>query len=256
MLLGQLVAVSTATSLFITALALHPRTSLHPDKAPVTLWLPLVLALATIYRVPQSVGTDMFLNNLLWMHGLLIIPLFTSPEAGFLDVPFPILYTLLTLLASAIHIPNTVRLLGAVPTNRPILSHLYQTIFTHPAQSSISLDVIWVVITASLWFLTTGSTSSIGIKAVFAAITAGVAITSWTGVNWVLVASLIPISGLAAIGGSLFGLQRLRTRNKERRRKLLDSMGMAENSVIAGTDQKPPSKSGTRTVVGFWHPYW
>lgn len=256
MVLGQLVAISVSTSLFITALLLHPRVSLEPAKAPVRLWLPLALAMATIHLVPQYVGTDRFLNNLLWMHGLLVVPLLTSPERGILDIPFPAIYTLLPLLGTGVHIPNTIRLLRALPQNRTMSSQLYQTILAHPAQSSISLDVIWVAISISAWFLTTGSTFSIALKSIVSAILAFVVITSQTGVNWAFVVNLIPIVILAAVGAIYLGLGRIWTRNSERRIELLASLGIVENSVIAGTEEKPPSRSGRRTVVGFWHPYW
>ena len=137
-----------------------------------------------------------------------------------------------------------------------MLSQLYWTVFSNPAQTSFSLDVIWVVITLALWSLTTGSTISMGVKSAAATITALAFMTSQTGINWTWAGGLVAIGIVAVIGAASFGLQRLRRKNGERRQTLLESMGIMENSVIAGTDKRPPSKSGRRIIVGFWHPYW
>ncbi|CAD6588962.1 MAG: asparagine-linked glycosylation protein, partial [Tremellales sp. Tagirdzhanova-0007] len=253
MILAQLVASSVATPLFIAALAVHPRISSDPSKVPVRLWLPQVLALVTIYLVPQFVGTERFLNNILWMHGLLIVPLLTTLERGIIDIPLSVIYPFLTVIASAIHIRNTFQLYRL--RDQAVLSQLYWTVFSNPAQTSFSLDVIWVVITLALWSLTTGSTISMGVKSAAATITALAFMTSQTGINWTWAGGLVAIGIVAVIGAASFGLQRLRRKNGERRQTLLESMGIMENSVIAGTDKRPPSKSGRRIIVGFWHPY-
>ena len=137
-----------------------------------------------------------------------------------------------------------------------MLPQLYRTMFSNPAQTSFSFDVIWVAITLALWSLTTGSAMSISMKSIVAAIMALIFITTQRGVNWAWAGSLVMIAIVTVSVAASIGLQRLRTRNGERRRTLLEAMGIMENSVIAGTDKKPPSKSGRRTVVGFWHPYW
>jgi len=256
MLINLLASSSVATSLFIVALLLHPRTSLEPIKAQVRLWLPLVLAMLTIHLIPQFLGTERFTNNLLWMHGLLAVPLITTPEKGILDIPFSTLYTGLIGVAGAIHIPNTFRLLRVLPKDRSVITHLYQTTFTHPARSAVHLDVAWVVITLSLWYLTSGSSTSMAIKAFLLILLGITLLIIQTGVNSMFIASLVPIIILAGVGALSSGLQWIRSRNVERRRNLLESMGIAENSMVAGTNEKPPSRSGRRKVVGFWHPYW
>jgi hypothetical protein len=51
-------------------------------------------------------------------------------------------------------------------------------------------------------------------------------------------------------------LSKLRAGNAEKRRILLDGLGIQEGGVEPGTDKKPPSLRKKRRVVGFWHPYW
>lgn len=81
MLLGQLVAMSVATSLFLVALSLHPRIHPSPRTIPLYIALPLVMAFVPIYFLPQDVGTGRFMKMLLWLHGALFLVLTSPPRA-------------------------------------------------------------------------------------------------------------------------------------------------------------------------------
>lgn len=102
----------------------------------------------------------------------------------------------------------------------------------------------------------TGSFVTVVFKSTLLALTGGVVIARFTGIDWSLVLSAFPILGLLAAGIVLLGISRIRKRNVKRRRALLEKMGISDNQVIPGTDKRPPSKSSVKTLVGFFHPYW
>jgi alpha-1,2-mannosyltransferase len=266
MLLGMLVAISVSTSFFITSVLLHPPRSDSPKRAPPRLWICLTYAMLTVYLLPRWVNTDGFLGNLLAMHGLLGVPLLlplkrtaingAEPAESSLSIPFPALYALLVAAAAAIHLPATTRLVKSLPLHRHLPTQLLRTMLAHPAQTSISMDVLWVFATLLLWFVTSGSTVSIVMK-VLAVAAAGLALASThANINWALVGSIMPIVILLSVGLAYMSIQRIRTRNAERRKVVLDGLGIIEDGIIPGTKDKPPSKSGKKVVVGFWHPYW
>ncbi|ORY31017.1 hypothetical protein BCR39DRAFT_527796 [Naematelia encephala] len=268
MLFGQLVAMSVATSLFLTALYLHPVRHPRPSPSILVLAVPLLAALATIYRTSSVVQTDGFLPNLLAMHALLVVPLLFPPPIKPVSSSAPAkasspqgsfssgwLYVLVTAVGTAIHAINTKSLLDSIPPHRSVYSHLWRTVFSHPAQASVSFDVLWVALTIATWFLVSGSTIFIVLKATAAVAIATLGLVSYTGINWTMLLSIVPGTALLAFGLAAFGIENVRSKNVEKRKKLLDSLGASENAVIPGTKDEPPSMSGKRTVIGFWHPY-
>jgi alpha-1,2-mannosyltransferase len=220
----------------------------------------------TVYLLPRFVNTDGFLGNLLAMHGLLGVPLLlplkrtaingAEPAESTLSIPFPALYALLVAAAAGIHLPATTRLIKSLPLHRHLPTQLFRTMLAHPAQTSISMDVLWVFATLLFWFVTSGSTVSIVLK-VLSVAAAGLAVASTqANINWALVGSIMPIVILLSVGLAYMSIQRIRTRNAERRKVVLDGLGIIEDGVVPGTKDKPPSKAGKKVVVGFWHPYW
>jgi alpha-1,2-mannosyltransferase len=262
MLLGQMVAISVALSLFLTALSLRPATRPTP-YVPLSVYLPLFIAFITIYAVPHYVQTEHFAANLLWMHGLLLLPLIswyphrdvTGPKRKF-DLHPTTLYTALIGSAIVIHAINAQELIKSASSDTSIVRQLYRQIFSHPAQASISLDVVWVAIIMAFWWMTTGSFIAVLLKVAALTGLAGLGVLSFTGINWKLAASIVPVLLLLSFGLVLLGFTQLRKRNVKRRKALLDKMKILDNEVIAGTDKKPPSKSPVKTMVGFFHPYW
>lgn len=264
MLLGQLVAVSFSTALFVTALSVRPRTrSIASDRVWLIL-LPLLGAMVTVYRNSKVVNTEGFMPNLLLMHGLLLAPLFFSPRVttaaetahvAAYNIGEVVGYGMLATAASIVNKIN-VDAFTATPGSQPTFQTLWKTIFTHPAQSSISFDVLSTLVIICLWLLTTGSWTTLALKTSFLVIGAGAAWISRTGVNWGLVASIVPIGLLASVGFAGLALGRLRKNNEVKRKALLEKMGIIEENVVPGTEKKPPSFAPRRTVIGFWHPYW
>ena len=264
MLLGQLVAMSVSTSLFLAAMFVHPpKYALRPNLHLV-LVLPLIAAMGCIAYLPRTVHTSQFMPVLLALHALLLIPFgFVPPltrasdQAKKEELRTPkIIYKELAFLAGVFHQYSTAVLLSAVPPNKSITRTLYDQMFSHPAQASISFDVIWVSIILLVWALTTGSTLAIVLKLSAVLVAASAGVVTYTGVNWSVVLSTLPIVGLAIFGLATFALSKLRSRNAERRKALLAKMGIEENVVVPGTSTQPPRRVGSRTVIGFWHPYW
>lgn len=261
MLLGQLVAISFSTSLFVVALSLHPRTHAISSKRAAMLLVPLLGAMFTIVRNQSLAGKDGFMTNLLAMHGLLLVPLFVSsrprPASGRTGLSLVEYQGYAALIGSAMVVHKlNVDAFSSVLGGRKPWAMLHRTVLSHPAQSSISFDVIWVIVTLLCWYFTSGSWTTLGLKALFLGAAAFGGWVSYTGVNWPLVASIIPIGGLASVGIILFAFGRLKGRNEQRRKAFMEKIGVIEENVIPGTDKKPPSYAPRRTLVGFWHPYW
>jgi alpha-1,2-mannosyltransferase len=279
MLLGQLTAISVSTGLFVVALSLHPRIITSPRLAPPRLWLPLLIAFVTIYFTPTFVGSPRFLNNILWMHALLIAPLLTREDAAqdttkrsTFDIPFRTLYTVLAAISALIHVPNTLRLLESLPRGKTLSTQLFNHMFEHPAQSSFSFDTVFTAITLALWYVTSGSILATIGKTFVAGAVGIYGITRYTGINWGLMASLLPIGALLCGGTIMIGLQRLRSTNEKRKKALFTQLGLSAEVAAEGkpsaakATRKGASSSDTkmidtagaeaRTIVGFWHPFW
>ncbi|ORX38870.1 hypothetical protein BD324DRAFT_617618 [Kockovaella imperatae] len=262
MVLGQLVAISVSTSLFLTALVLHPPTYVIRPSYHLQLLLPLVMAMVCILCLPKTIDTKQFMPVLVTLHLLLLAPFASSPR---LDLPSKkgsgrpsgsrMVYIELALLASVIHQLNTRQLLASIPHSGSNFRSLCSKMLSHPAQASISFDVVWVFVVLLVWALTTGSTTSILLKAILAGAAATLGIISYAGISWTLILSTLPIVLLALVGVTMFGLSRVRTRNTRRRAELLAKMGLEENVIVPGTANSPPRKIGKQTIIGFWHPY-
>lgn len=260
MLLGQLVAMSVATGLFLVAISLYPRTHSFPRIIPFFIAVPLAMAFVPIYFLPQDVGTDRFMKMLLWLHGALFLVL-TSRSASSEDgasgkgvSPF-FLHTVFVALAAVIHVPATLRLIASIPTGQSLTSYLFTTLFSHPAQASISLDVIWVFLILSSWLILSGPFRFRFFKITLFLFGSGLVLVNYTGINWGLVASIVPMLLLLSVGACALYINSLRKTNAAKRAALLEKMGMPDNVLIYGTTTTPPYMSTKKTIVGFWHPY-
>lgn len=267
----MLVAISVATGLYLAALYLHPRKNRTSD-ARLSFYICLALSSMAIYRIPAVSGTPQFLTTLLWMHAFLLLPFISFPsartksatptnipetkvEASIAARRDETIYRILGMGAFLSFITNTVALTPAYPPGKGI-RWMYDQAFSHPAQGSISMDVIWSAFTVVLWYLVSGSFGSTVIKClVLTGIGAGFVMRHY-GVNWTLVASVLPIIFLLASGVTYLAIARARSKNIERRKVMMEEMGIKENVVLPGTKNQPPSKAGRKLVVGFWHPYW
>lgn len=157
MLLGQLVAISVASNLFHVALLLSSAPKVNnPDNArkppPWTLWLSVLVSLMTVGHSPYTTEKT-FLPNLLTMHAIIIIPLLL-PTAKVVYKTRGI-YNIVGWSSVALHTRTTIRTFAALPEASHGLvgfAHsAWQTIHSHPAQSSITWDVIWTLISFGTW---------------------------------------------------------------------------------------------------------
>ncbi|KNZ78368.1 hypothetical protein J132_01021 [Termitomyces sp. J132] len=188
MLLGQLVAISVASNLFYLALILRPTTpdpKLRKSKdamlaAPASLYIPVFLSLATVMYSPHTTVQDRtFLCNLLAMHALTFIPLITPPISGPLPrISFGALTAFLSLLSFMLHVRASLHALHSISLNDGEISSLRTwTTFAsnawnvlhahHPAQSSIGWDVVWTILSLSVWSTVTQSQNALSLTTSF-----------------------------------------------------------------------------------------
>jgi hypothetical protein len=160
MLLGQFVAVSVASNLFYVAVTLSAKdpkevkTSSSSSASP-KLYIPIMLSLVTVAAVPYTSETS-FLPNLLSMHSLILVPLLPSfPfERNLPKIPTPIFYSIVASISMFMRLHSS-RVPFHQDLNRgdpphyllwSIAYHHWETLYSHPAQSSIGWDLIWTTI--------------------------------------------------------------------------------------------------------------
>jgi alpha-1,2-mannosyltransferase len=279
----MLVAISFSTGLYLAALYLHPRKAGRAGKqsdSGLLLLSCLGLSLFTIYRIPAVSGTPQFLSTLLWMHVFLLLPFIPIPslisgkastrqitaeddkaEDRSFRLSDQTVYISILMPAFLIALTNTVTLAktilsGPINPSTSGYRYLFNQAFSHPAQGSISMDVIWSAITLGIWYLVNGSFGSTVMKSLVIAGYGSYALAKHYGVNWTVVLSAVPIFALLSFGVAYLALARARSKNVGRRKEMMESMGIKENVVIPGAKGRAPSKAGRKLVVGFWHPYW
>lgn len=201
LLLGQVVAISFAQSIYLSILSVSSSNSqaarvvtqstsspraLTSSKLPrgavdrpsIFLITCVLTSLATVALTPTFLPTVYFLPNLLVMHALIMLPLIPAVDAVFSAqrstespvtrrttglISFQQLYYLLAIFITVIRIPTYALLIPSFSTNsfsslNITLSSLqsffvehYATLFEHPAQSSIGLDVVFTTLSFILW---------------------------------------------------------------------------------------------------------
>lgn len=163
MLLGQLVAISVATNLFFGAVAIARELSPSTNKkeeteeetetsAPLTLVVPVLFAFATIARSPHT--TSDFLANLLAMHGALFVPLLapSALSARGPRVRVSTLYTAVGVLSFLLRLRAWWDLIPSALGLRGVPRVLFRALNdAHPAQSSISWDVVCTTLSFAGW---------------------------------------------------------------------------------------------------------
>lgn len=259
MILGQLVAISVAIALFLTAVYLHEPIPNRKPKAPLMLCFMLISAQVAMFILPELADQPAFVCVLGFIHAAVVIPLFFIPTNGKNEsgsLPFGGLFALLIVLAAVIHTFTTVRVLDMLPAAKWLPKFLSKIVLSHPAQASVSLDVVWVAITFFAWWVVKGSMPSIIAKVSAIAAAGAVGAARYLGVNWYLIGSFLPILVLLGVAAAAYGLSTVRSRNDDKRAALLEKLGIKEYGVIPGTDTEPPAMAKKRTIVGFWHPYW
>jgi hypothetical protein len=170
MILGQVVAISVASNLFYFALSLsqtHPTSSAKSRFATPSLWLSILASLITVALSPHTTQQT-FLPNLLAMHALIIIPLLspqpTEDNPSRFSINVKSLYILIAATSLALRVRTTIFAVLSLPaSSRSIpgfLASAVETLYAHPAQSSIGWDMIWTSISFIAWICLKPSPSS------------------------------------------------------------------------------------------------
>ena len=183
MLLGQVVAISVASSLFLVVLSLQIIKSKNRPTfsiaAPTRLLEGcIVAAFVTVFMVPSTTTSRRFLPNLLAMHAIIVLPLAqiawntTASEAAS-HTRHRMRHTRLPSISSAIleqasfkplyyatagasfllHLKHSLAVYPSVKSIHQIGELFWETINRHPAQQSISWDVICTNGIWQLWSL-------------------------------------------------------------------------------------------------------
>ncbi|THU98956.1 hypothetical protein K435DRAFT_795244 [Dendrothele bispora CBS 962.96] len=170
MLLGQLVAISVASNLFYLALSLSPHNPVEkrsqPLRAKPILWISIFTSLFTVAYTPYT-SEKTFFPNLLVMHVMLTIPLiyvslrkYSSNPSERFTTSFKTLYAFIFIFASLIRIRTVIAAFQAVPyytdvrsvvNLMPLVGALWETLHSHPAQSSIGWDAVWTSGSFVIW---------------------------------------------------------------------------------------------------------
>ncbi|KAM0748044.1 hypothetical protein T439DRAFT_335963 [Meredithblackwellia eburnea MCA 4105] len=225
MLLGQVVAISFAQALFLSAWSsttpphvaggnklpgkpkgrlseryqLPPSTNKVIDRPSHLLVISTLLSLVTVYLVPSTISTPSFLPNLLFMHIFLILPLLPSKTLYTpSSLSFQSLYCLLALVGTGLRIPTYAQLLSPLSslsgnTIALFVKREYQTLFEHPAESSIGFDVVWTTVSFLVWMVLEFAKRRGGEK-------------GWKG--WLVMMGLVlltPVAGVAVTGAAFLG---------------------------------------------------
>jgi hypothetical protein len=165
MILGQVVAISVASNLFyIALLSTKPQPRREGNVAvPAKLWIPVFLSLATIAISPFT-DEKTFLPNLLIMHVLIVLPLFSvSPlkttKTGF---NLSIFYLAVFLCSIPIRSSTVLNAASALPETDQspytLFGAAWTTLHSHPAQSSIGWDIVWTTISFVIWTVVSSTT--------------------------------------------------------------------------------------------------
>jgi hypothetical protein len=164
MLLGQVVAISVASALFFMVMLSVPISGTVSPTKISTLLVTSVLGIITVLISPFVATGEYFMLNLLVMHALLIFPLFNakSPSNNPASVPIrsvayiAILYSLAAGTNISIYIDRWLICLSNMSDMKEAISTLFSIVFQHPAQSSISFDIMCINLISIVWMINDG----------------------------------------------------------------------------------------------------
>ncbi|KAK0443600.1 hypothetical protein EV421DRAFT_527080 [Armillaria borealis] len=151
MLLGQVVAISVAANLFYLAILLSPQYSKPKPRgaAPYVLWVPVLCSLLNVFISPFT-NEETFLPNLLAMHAVLMLPLLLPPAGRSFSMSYSSLYSIILISAAVMRLKTTYLAISEVDFSS-FLASTFETLHSHPAQSSIGYDVVWSTISFVAW---------------------------------------------------------------------------------------------------------
>ncbi|CAO3598855.1 unnamed protein product [Absidia cylindrospora] len=191
MIFGQVVAISTSSALFFTVCLLYQTqpvltTTTNTKTTPSWILIGLLFlvsmgGLITVDRTPGLTASDEFLPNLLLMHGLLVLPLLylaitnnatiaattderkksTQQQHHHLKSYAIIILYIVGAMTNMYLISQQWRRTVDLTTTHPlaIISNLVRVFLQHPAQSSISSDVVCVHVISVAWMLVDARTA-------------------------------------------------------------------------------------------------
>ncbi|OBZ88829.1 hypothetical protein A0J61_03121 [Choanephora cucurbitarum] len=154
MLLGQVVAISFASSLAFAVILAYPASKEPSDDLLKRIVLCIVGGLGTVVLSPFVAKGEGFMLNLLTMHILLILPLFQTKTSS---TKQPMVIMMIYVFASGanlmIYLQQWYQCLSSLSSFWPstILEQLITVFFHHPAQSSISSDIVCMQLITMTW---------------------------------------------------------------------------------------------------------
>lgn len=166
MLIGQVVAISFASSLFFAVLLAYvPISNKEPSPRLLkTLTLTSIGGIITVVLSPFVANTDAFMVNLLVMHILLIFPLVYVESSSTLSSKSASTYAIIlyALAAGANLSIYANQWFACLDTLTPFDEHTWYaiydtaitTFFSHPAQSSVSYDIVCMQFISVAWMYT------------------------------------------------------------------------------------------------------
>lgn len=169
MILGQVVAISVASSLFF-AVMLSSKAAVGKEPSSRLLWTLVgstVGGIITVIISPYVASNSAFMPNLLVMHILLVFPLASKkliPLPAFSSsIKTPVYIMILYVLAAganfSIYVNQWIACLSVLKVHSnsfiyDALHMLFTTFFDHPAQSSISSDIVCMQFISMAWMWT------------------------------------------------------------------------------------------------------
>jgi hypothetical protein len=166
MILGQVVAISVASSLFFAVmLAYAPVVNKEPSQRLLnSLSLSTIGGILTVILSPFVASGSAFMPNLLVMHILLVFPLIhsgfsTNSKSNKEPMIYAmVLYTLAAGANLAIYMNQWFECLATLTWQKSIFYDAYSmvisTFFGHPAQTSISYDIVCMQFISIAWMWT------------------------------------------------------------------------------------------------------
>ncbi|KAG1057292.1 hypothetical protein G6F43_000867 [Rhizopus delemar] len=164
LLLGELVGISCASSLFFAVMLSHPPLRKRvPSKLLITLAFSVITGLISVMVSPNiAVYSNRLILNLLTIHIVLCLPLlFDFSESSEFTVyngtpkVVALIYSLAAGANISIYLQEWAKCLLTLDQSKCMLCDIYSTLFTtffeHPAQTTIGSDVIFVNMAGIAW---------------------------------------------------------------------------------------------------------
>lgn len=200
MIIAQVVAVSTASSLFFLALSQRPTpTKVMPSKkddddinsvlpafepepeVTAQTIVPVLLGLFTISTCPAPKSPD-FLSNILILHALLFIPVLPTPfqtdYPRWLKMPTVNVYFAATALSLALRIQSTLFAASSLPEIGILefAKAAFACLQSHPGMATFGWDTIYTTVLFLIWATFGDGTSKPKTKALIPVVTATAAL--------------------------------------------------------------------------------